>query len=297
MAASGNRAKRVRALAAALEAQCGVRTEASYDGKTWLISWSNGLATMRGMVAAQAPRLGLDPDAIILTRLVQDDAMPVQAIRLGRAGQLPLGESPAAIAAAIERAAELADYPERPADDTEALLAARLATETAAQLGIRWVDATSIAKLISQHGGIGWLLTPPDGTPADPARAPAGLDAALAVLTAAYASGQAKRDWTERGALLDATAALAAVRADPCPTAAAACAGLTLLRGQLEDLERAELGLLDAARSAGGTWGQMATAIGARTRQAAYKRHRDLTHRYLRPAGNERSQAPEPTHL
>jgi hypothetical protein len=249
---------------------------------------------MRGMVAAQAPRLDLDPDAIILMRLVQDDAMPVQAVRLGRAGQLPLGEPPTAIAAAIELAAELADYPERPADDTEAVLAARLATETAALPGIRWVDATSIAKLISQHGGIGWLLTPPDSTPADPASSPAGPDAALAVLTAAYASGQAKRDWTENGALLDAAAALAAVRADPCPTAAAACAGLTLVRAQLEDLLHAELGLLDAARSAGGTWAQMATAIGARTRQAAYKRHRDLTNRRPEHSRNDRIQTPEP---
>jgi hypothetical protein len=275
---AGDRAKRMRALAATLEAGCGVAVEARYDGRAWVLGWSNGPVTLRNLVDTQAPRLSLDPGMIELRRIVQDDAMPVQAIRLGRAGQLPLHRQPAAVAAAIELAAQAADYPDRPADDTEAALAARLVTETAAQPGTRWADATAIAALICQHGGIGWLLTPDSshGTPA----AAEGLDAALAVLTAAYASGPTRRDWTGRGIVLDAATALAAVRADPAPAAPAACAGLTVLRAQLDELERAELGLLDAARATGATWAQMAAAIGAGTRQAAYKRHRDLTRRH-----------------
>ena len=75
---------------------------------------------------------------------------------------------------------------------------------------------------------------------------------------------------------MDPATALAAVRADPRPPGPAACAGLTVLRAQQDDLERAELGLLDTARRAGSTWAQMGAALGAGTRQAAYKRHRDL---------------------
>ncbi|MGH3157191.1 MAG: hypothetical protein ACRDNF_11525 [Streptosporangiaceae bacterium] len=287
-AAAKDRAKRMRALAAVLQAECGVVTETSYDGRAWVVSWSNGPVTMRGVVATQAPQLGLDPDAIRLCRLVQDNAMPVQAIRLGRAGQLPLSGRPAAVARAIELAAEQADYPERPADDTEAALAGRLAAETAAQPDTRWVDADSIAELICRQGGIGWLLAPLDSTPNGLATALNSLDAALAMLTAAYASGQAKQNWVERGSLMDAASALAAVRADPAPATKAACAGLTVLRGELKKLERAELDLLDAARGAGGTWVQIATALAAGTRQAAYKRHRDLTsrHQHLRARVN-----------
>lgn len=273
MAVPGDRAKRMRALAAALEDQCGVRTEASYDGRAWEISWSNGPVSLRGLIEAEAPRLGLDPAAIGLRRLVQDDAMAVQAIRLGRAGQLPLARGPAATAAAIELAAAATGYPDRPADGAEAALAARLAAETAAQPGVRWVDAGTIAALICQRGGIGWLFAPPGAVAA-------GLEEALAVLTAAYATGQARRDWAERGTPMDPATALAAVRADPRPPGPAACAGLTVLRAQQDDLERAELGLLDTARHAGSTWAQMGAALGAGTRQAAYKRHRDLARRH-----------------
>ncbi|MGH3192028.1 MAG: hypothetical protein ACRDOL_33240, partial [Streptosporangiaceae bacterium] len=80
--------------------------------------------------------------------------------------------------------------------------------------------------------------------------------------------------------VLDPAAALAAVRADPAPAGPAACAGLTVLRAQAAELERAELALLDAARRGGSTWTHLAAAIGAGTRQAAYKRHRDLAARH-----------------
>jgi hypothetical protein len=283
-AAAKGRAKQMHALAAELQAEWGVVTETSYDGRAWMVSWSNGPVTMRGTVATRAPRLGLDPDAIRLCRLVQDDAMPVQAVRLGRAGQLPLSGRPAAVARAIELAGEQTDYPERPADDTEAALAGRLAAETAAQPDTRWVDANSIAELICRQGGIGWLLAPLDSTPDGAGMALNSLDAALAVLTAAYASGQVRQNWVERGTLMDASSALAAVRADPAPVSKTACAGLTVLREEMKKLERAELDLLDAARCAGGTWAQISIALAAGTRQAAYKRHRDLTsrHQHLR---------------
>lgn len=88
--AARDRAGRMRALAEALGARCGVRAEASYDGRGWEITWSNGPVSLRGLVDTEAPRLGLDPAAIGLHRLVQDNAMPVQAVRLGRAGLLPL---------------------------------------------------------------------------------------------------------------------------------------------------------------------------------------------------------------
>jgi len=280
-----DRAARVRELAVVVGERAGVSVEASFDGAAWSFDWSNGPVSLRSLVEDEAPRLGLDPAAIRLQRLVQDDAMPVQAVRLGRAGQFSMWMEPVAIDWAITVAAQSTDYPDRPADEREAALAARLVAEVAGVA--EWVDAGTIAQVISERGGIGWLYAPEAGKP------PGGPEDALALLTSIYASGQSLMDWKERGALLDAVAALAAVQDDPSPSGPAVCAGLTVLRAQRAELERAELGLLDAARAVDVTWEDLARAIGAGTRQAAYKRHRDLTHRHM-TAKEPSSAAREP---
>ena len=84
------------------------------------------------------------------------------------------------------------------------------------------------------------------------------------------------------GAAADLDALSHAAR-DGALDAAAAVSALAAVRRLAADLERAELALSEAARSGGGTWAQIAAAMGARGRQGAQKRHVDLSRRYRRP--------------
>jgi hypothetical protein len=56
----------------------------------------------------------------------------------------------------------------------------------------------------------------------------------------------------------------------------AALSALAAARGLAAELERSELALIEAARDGGATWSRIATAMDARNRQTAQKRHADL---------------------
>jgi len=102
---------------------------------------------------------------------------------------------------------------------------------------------------------------PAAGAPADrghqPGREPARL------LTAAETALAGISGIARRGGL-DATAALAAI---------------TAARKLAAELEHGELAFIEAARSGGATWSQIAAAMGAGNRQTAQKRHADLARR------------------
>jgi hypothetical protein len=63
----------------------------------------------------------------------------------------------------------------------------------------------------------------------------------------------------------------------------AALAAITAARNLAAELEHDELAFIDAARSDGATWSQIAAAMGARNRQTAQKRRADLERRCPRP--------------
>jgi hypothetical protein len=75
---------------------------------------------------------------------------------------------------------------------------------------------------------------------------------------------------------------------------AAALAAITAARSLAAELECSELAFIEAARSGGATWSQIAVAMGARNRQTAQKRHADLTRRCPRPPAVDTPTAPEP---
>lgn len=102
---------------------------------------------------------------------------------------------------------------------------------------------------------------PAAGTSTDrghqPGREPARLLTAAGTALAGI-SGIARRGG------LDATAALAAI---------------TAARKLAAELEHGELAFIEAARSSGATWSQIAAAMGTGNRQTAQKRHADLARR------------------
>lgn len=63
-----------------------------------------------------------------------------------------------------------------------------------------------------------------------------------------------------------------------------ALAAITAARKLAAGLEHGELAFIDAARAGGATWSQIASAMGARNRQTAQKRHADLARRCPRPS-------------
>ncbi len=95
----------------------------------------------------------------------------------------------------------------------------------------------------------------------------------------AAATALASASGTARQGGMDARAALAAIAA---------------ARSLAADLEHGELAFIDAARSGGATWSQIAVAMGARNRQTAQKRHADLERRCTRPPSVDIPAPPEP---
>src|SRR6266852_2072811 len=83
--------------------------------------------------------------------------------------------------------------------------------------------------------------------------------------------------------VLETLASLTAAARSGSLDTAAALASLTAARRLAAELDRGELALIEAARDSGATWSQVATAMGARNRQTAQKRHTDLSRRYPRP--------------
>lgn len=76
--------------------------------------------------------------------------------------------------------------------------------------------------------------------------------------------------------------------------APAALAAITAARNLAAELEHGELAFIDAARSDGATWSQIAAAMGARNRQTAQKRHAGLARRRTRPPAVDAPAEPEP---
>ena len=75
----------------------------------------------------------------------------------------------------------------------------------------------------------------------------------------------------------------------------AALSALAAARGLAAELERSELALIEAARDGGATWSRIATAMDARNRQTAQKRHADLAEidQIMAPAVPVGGPAPE----
>jgi hypothetical protein len=99
------------------------------------------------------------------------------------------------------------------------------------------------------------------------------------------------------GPLATAAAALARINGtarEGGTDTAAALAAITAARELAAELEHGELAFIEAARSGGATWSQIAAAMGARNRQTAQKRHADLARRCPRPPSVDTPLPPEP---
>ncbi|MFI6889942.1 hypothetical protein [Streptosporangium canum] len=292
-----SRSTQIRHLVADLEKAADVPVDAAYGerGRRWELSWSNGPTpdTMKTHLTKLAQRAGLDPALFDLSRIVQDNALALQAVRYLRAA--PTGEDPyayeSALAWEIERAARDTDHPDRPLDEREAALAARL---LAAEGG--YTTPRSLAdRLLGE--GLAALLD--DGLeqerPGERAWAAEYLTARYAAtLTTPHAAGPADHAQAWRRHLLTAPpgALLAAAAADPDAPAAVRLAALTLapaVRAELEaalaEADAAELGLITALRADGSAWAQIGRALGT-TRQGAAQRADRLTARTPPPPVN-----------
>jgi hypothetical protein len=116
---------------------------------------------------------------------------------------------------------------------------------------------------------------PAAGVPADRGRQPGREPARL--LTAAETALAGISGIARRGGL-DVMAALTAI---------------TAARKLAAELEHGELAFIQAARSAGATWSQIAAAMGTSNRQTAQKRHADLARRRSCPPSADMPVPPE----
>jgi hypothetical protein len=71
-----------------------------------------------------------------------------------------------------------------------------------------------------------------------------------------------------------------------------ALAAITAVRSLAAELGHGELAFIEAARSSGAAWSQIAAAMGARNRQTAQKRHADLTRHCSCPPAADTPAAP-----
>jgi hypothetical protein len=75
--------------------------------------------------------------------------------------------------------------------------------------------------------------------------------------------------------------------------ATAALSAITAARKLAAELEHGELAFIEAARSGGATWSQIAAAMGTGNRQTAQKRHADLARRCPCPPSVDMPAPPE----
>lgn len=265
-----NRGKQARATARALAEHFGLRAvEARYDdygdGPAWYLNWSNGptYTTMQAALDDLAPQLAPDVGRWRLSRVVQDDALAVQAVRLALAGQLHPGGSPNG---QIETACHTTDDPDRPVDEREAAMARRL------------LEATGGSRMgeLLQERGLAWLLPRQDTRPREDADARVDEpQTALEVLTARYAVGEARRRWERQTITLPVQDAVEAALADPDTPGTCINAALTLLpvlRAGIEArLDATEKRAMAAARQRGRSWSQIGRRMGI-SAQAAQQR-------------------------
>ncbi|MFI6883798.1 hypothetical protein [Streptosporangium canum] len=269
-----SRSTQIHRLAAQLQTITGVAVEATYDerGRQWDLHYSNGptYASMRAHLAKLITKTGLDAALFTMHRNVQDDALAVQAVRYLRTTQ---AEDPYTYAAnfswAIEKAARDTDHPERPVDEREAVVAARLLAAEG-----RYTSLQRLAERLLRSGdGLAALL----GDDLQQVR-PGDRLWAAEYLSARYADGAHRAAWQRHLQPMPAGEALAAAAADPEATPAARVAALTLapiVRAELETalaaLDGQELDLITAVRADNAPWSTVGAALHL-TKQGAAQR-------------------------
>ncbi|MEU1813220.1 hypothetical protein [Micromonospora aurantiaca (nom. illeg.)] len=262
---SGDRARKVRQFARALEQQFGGQFDADYDtGPKWRLDWVNGPSEPAVRTLADAADLaGAD---LRFYRRYSSKAIAVTAIRMKTAGKLDRydgGRYPQEI---VEWEARDLDHPDRGADalqDTmaELLIAAATAkaqtarAEWAAARPQRWtpgdgrpmpLDATETAVDLIRTRGVGWLV--------EQAITDGATVAPLVLLSARYAittGADHAVAWRDRGEPMPLHAAVAAALADPELTEPAAVALLAVLPDLRAEWARTEAAITAAARRAG----------------------------------------------
>uniref|UniRef100_UPI003F49578E hypothetical protein n=1 Tax=Streptosporangium sp. CA-256172 TaxID=3240076 RepID=UPI003F49578E len=269
-----SRSTQMHRLAAQLETITGVAVEAIYDerDRRWGLHYSNGPTggSMRAHLTKLATKAGLDAALCSLHRIVQDDALALQAVRYLRTTP---AEDPytytANLSWAIEEAARTTDHPDRPLDEREAVLAARLlAAED------RYTSPQLLAeRLLRSEGGLAALL-------ADDLQQvrPGDRLWAAEYLSDRYADGAHRAAWQRHLQPMPAREALAAAAADPEATPAARVAALTLtplvradLEAELAVLDGRELDLIIAVRADSTAWSTVGAALHL-TKQGAAQR-------------------------
>ncbi|WP_440107543.1 hypothetical protein [Streptosporangium sp. H16] len=276
-----SRSTQIHRLAAALEKITGVVVDAAYDerGRRWDLHYSNGptQASMQAHLAKLTMKTGLDVALFTVRRIVQDDALALQAVRYLRITRVEdPSPSAAALSWAIEEAARDTDYSERPLDEREAVLAARLlATEG------RYTSPQLLAeRLLRPDHGLAALL-------ADDLQETRAGDRLWAAeyLSSRYAEGAHRAAWQRHLQPMPAREALEAAAADPEATPAARVAALTLapvVRADLETalaaLDRGELDLITAVRADDAAWSTVGAALHL-TKQGASQRASRLAER------------------
>ncbi|MFI6603815.1 hypothetical protein ACIBHX_46930 [Nonomuraea sp. NPDC050536] len=262
-----NRSNAVRHLAAALSARFEVQVEAVYDSTQWRLEWIDGpvQSRMKTAVKELAPA-DLDPELFELSRSPQDRAVAVQLIRMARKGQLPSDERIAwRLLSLVGLVVNETDYPDRPVDERAQVMAQRLMD---ASRDDKWKSVSDIrmAELVLENGGISWLLPTPIEAPTD-------VNAALELITARYAIGEAAQAWHWSLVPLDLGEALRLAQADPEPDAEVALALVTLAaehrRRVSAELDADLADAVRAARAAGVPWEVLGQAQGGLTRQGA----------------------------
>jgi len=267
MATGSSRARIVRAFASQMQDRYGLPFEADYDtGPKWRLTWSDGPTydTVRPLVAAgdlAGAQLGL-------YRTRSTAAIVLTAVRMAAAGQLGRfagGGYRSGPLSLVESQVDDTDFPDRPADDLQAALAARLlaiATTTAQAAGAEYnarprqgfkfddvpQDVEATAATLIRDRGLGWLI--------EEAAQAGTLLPPLLVLSARYAPLAAVEQataWRERAQPLPISAAVAAAVADEQLSRPAAAALLAVLPQLRAEFDQAEAAAITAARRAGVT--------------------------------------------
>ncbi|MET8162587.1 hypothetical protein ABZT47_40055 [Sphaerisporangium sp. NPDC005289] len=210
---------------------------------------------------------------------MQDDAVAVQAVRLFLSSpQVSDYYDRHELSSAIERACDQADYPDRPVDERERTLAARLR-----EAGGGYVSTYSLAQLLLEHRGVGWLLR--DQDLAEPR--PGDRIWAAQFLTARYATGQDAEAWRRQLHPMPVAAAVAAARADTGADQTIRLAALTLVpivraeqEALLAELDDTELALITGLKDAKTTFARIGEAL-AISRQGAEQRKARLEKRTM----------------
>ncbi|MFD8560629.1 hypothetical protein ACFV1N_25430 [Streptosporangium canum] len=277
-----SRSTQIHRLVTELETIIGVSIEATYDerGRRWDLHYSNGptFAAMRAHLTSLAERVGLAVELFKLSRIVQDNALALQAVRYLRTTRTGPDRYAyeSKLAWEIERAARDSDHPDRPLDEREAVLSARLlATEG------RYTNPQLLAeRLLRPDHGLAALLADDlqEARPGDRLWA-------AEYLSARYAEGAHRAAWQRHLQPMPARQVLEAAAADPEATPAARVAALTLapvVRAALEEelaaLDRGELDLITAVRGDNAAWSTVGAALHL-TKQGASQRASRLAER------------------